>query len=141
MFFISQASTALAYNMMAKKTARSQKFIRNVDAFSGAVAIWALANVVVVAISIAKGASPPVRTLYRPVLKVTVLRETNGIEVHLLHSIRRMCYVHCCNAACRFHVDSMEYLCTHSGQNPLVDIAWALRSVSGLPKRHQIIDA
>ncbi|KAM0723745.1 hypothetical protein Q7P37_000735 [Cladosporium fusiforme] len=61
MFFISQAFTTSAYNVMTKKTARSQRFIRNIEAFSGVIAVWALANAIVIAVSLAQEASPPVR--------------------------------------------------------------------------------
>lgn len=48
---------------MARKTARSQKFTKVIVAFSAGIAVWALANIIVISVSIAKDASPPVSPL------------------------------------------------------------------------------
>jgi hypothetical protein len=50
----------MGYNMLARKTAHSQHFFRGIDAFSGVITIWTLANIVVVAISLHAHSSPPV---------------------------------------------------------------------------------
>ena len=48
------------YNMLARKTARSQRFFHGIDALSGIITMWTLANIVVVAICLSTSSSPPV---------------------------------------------------------------------------------
>jgi hypothetical protein len=50
----------MGYNMLARKTARSQRFFHGIDALSGIIMVWTLANVVVVAICLSTSSSPPV---------------------------------------------------------------------------------
>jgi len=51
----------VAYNLLARKTARSRNFIRAMDVFSGLIALWSLANIIVLSVSLAKQAAPKVR--------------------------------------------------------------------------------
>jgi signal transduction histidine kinase len=60
LFFVSQGCIMLAYNMLVRKTARSKLFFRSVDALSGILAMWFLANVIVIGMSLSSHASPPV---------------------------------------------------------------------------------
>lgn len=62
LFYMSKGLVMLAYNMLARKTARSQRFFRGVDILSAVITIWSLANIVVVAMSMYQGSSPPVST-------------------------------------------------------------------------------
>jgi hypothetical protein len=62
----------MGYNMLARKTARSQGFFHGIDALSGIITVWTLANIVVVAICISTSSSPPVRISH-------VLLESPGI--------------------------------------------------------------
>ena len=50
----------MGYNMLARKTARSQGFFYGIDALSGIIMVWTLANVVVVATCLPTRSSPPV---------------------------------------------------------------------------------
>lgn len=60
LFFMSQSCVMMAYNLVIRKTARSQRFFRSVDALSGILAMWSVANVVLVGMSLSAQASPPV---------------------------------------------------------------------------------
>lgn len=60
LFFIAQALIKVAYNLLARKTARSRRFIRAMDMFSGMIGLWSVANIIVVSISLAKRAAPKV---------------------------------------------------------------------------------
>ena len=50
----------MGYNMLARKTARSQRFFHGIDALSEIVVVWTLANIVMVAICLPTRSSPPV---------------------------------------------------------------------------------
>ena len=50
----------MGYNMLARKTARSQRFFHGIDILSGSVVLWTLANIVVVATCLPPRSSPPV---------------------------------------------------------------------------------
>jgi hypothetical protein len=60
LFFTAQGLIMMGYNMLARKTARSQRFFHGIDALSGIIMVWTLANVVVVAICLSTSSSPPV---------------------------------------------------------------------------------
>lgn len=60
LFFIAQGFVMMGYNMLARKTARSQRFFHAIDALSGVITVWTLANIVVVAICLPTRSSPPV---------------------------------------------------------------------------------
>lgn len=60
-FFLSQASIKISYNLLAKKTARSLRFIGTLDAFSVFIVLWSLANVIVIAYNVANKEAPAVR--------------------------------------------------------------------------------
>ena len=60
LFFMSQSLVMMAYNMLIRKTARSQRFFRSVDVLSGVLAIWSFANVILVGKGMSTQASPRV---------------------------------------------------------------------------------
>ena len=60
LFFTAQGFVVMGYNMLARKTARSQRFFHAIDALSGVITVWTLANIIVVAICLPTRSSPPV---------------------------------------------------------------------------------
>lgn len=50
----------MAYNVLIRKTARSKRFFRSVDALSVVLAMWFLANMVLAGMSLSAQSSPPV---------------------------------------------------------------------------------
>ncbi|GAB7330360.1 hypothetical protein MBLNU13_g01988t2 [Cladosporium sp. NU13] len=71
LFFMAQGFVMMGYNMLARKTARSQRFFRGIDALSGIITVWTLANIVMVAICLPARSSPPTR---RACLAVVISR-------------------------------------------------------------------
>lgn len=60
LFFTAQGFVMMGYNMLARKTARSQRFFHGIDISSGIVVLWTLANIVVVVTCLPTRSSPPV---------------------------------------------------------------------------------
>jgi len=64
LFFMAQGLVMMGYNLLARKTARSQRFFHGIDAFTGIITMWTLANIVVIAICLSTRSSPPVSIVY-----------------------------------------------------------------------------
>lgn len=115
---------------MARKTARSQKFARIINAFSAGIAVWALANIAVIIVSLVNKASPPVGSLESATDKKVSCIDT--ITVRILRNICHTHTMHHNHAAGRLHVDSMEHISMSVCQDPLVGFARAICSVRAL---------
>ena len=72
LFFMSQGFIMMAYNVLIRKTARSKRFFRSVDALSAIVVIWSIINLVLAGMSLSAQTSPPV-CFHLPFTSVTMI--------------------------------------------------------------------
>lgn len=132
LFFVSQSFVMAAYNVLIRKTARSQRFFRSVDALSAVLAVWSVGNMVLAGMSLSAQASPPVDfRLFRHLSLGNKL--TCAVLVHGRFRRTHNLLVH--RTAVVLPVDCLEHVRTVASQDPLVNLYWDLHTVCSVLRR------
>lgn len=123
----------ISYNLLARSTARSARYKLLIDVFSGVIGTWTLANLVVIAVSLARVSAPRVRAInaQNTLSRIWVIQLLTFAE-SLLLDLRRYLDLDNRGSACCISLDHLGDQSASESQDTLVNYDGHIRSVSQL---------